>query len=84
LLFFPPPGYQDHIVLNRWTRALKPEVSGRVEVVLVPPPTVDRQPKLGHLTRAMIPQRFYVQLRTDDLHMLVVSPWFQHAQREWI
>jgi hypothetical protein len=39
---FPPPGYQDHIALNRWTKELKPEVHGRVEVVFMPPPTLDR------------------------------------------
>jgi hypothetical protein len=42
--WFPPPGYQDNIVVNRWTSALKLVVPGRVEVVLMPPPTVGRQP----------------------------------------
>jgi hypothetical protein len=45
--FFPPPEYQDHIVLNRWMRALKPKVLCRGEAVLMPPPTVDRPPKTG-------------------------------------
>ena len=31
-----------------------------------------------------MPRRFYVQLDTDDLHMLVVPPWFQAALLEWI
>jgi hypothetical protein len=31
-----------------------------------------------------MPRRFYMQLSTDDLHMLVVPPWFQDALREWI
>jgi hypothetical protein len=55
-----------------------------VEAALMPPPTVGRQPKLGHLARSMMPRRFYMQLSTDDLHMLVVPPWFQDALREWI
>jgi hypothetical protein len=82
--WFPPPGYQDNLVVNRWTSALKPVLPGRVEVLLMPPPTVGRQPNLGHIARALMPRRFYVQLNTDDLHMIVVPPWFQDALREWI
>jgi hypothetical protein len=61
-----------------------PEVPGRVEAVLMPPHTVGRQPKRGHIARAMMSRWFVMQLTTDDLHMLVVPPWFQHAFREWI
>jgi hypothetical protein len=50
-----------------------------VDVVLMPPSTVGSQLKLPHIAKAMI-----VQLSTDDLHMLVVPPWFQHTLREWI
>jgi hypothetical protein len=82
--WFPSPGYQDNIVLNRWTSSLKPIVPGRVEVVLMPFPIVGYQPKLGHIARALMPWRFYIQLKTDDLHMLVVPPWFQDALRKWI
>jgi hypothetical protein len=39
---FPPHGYQDHITLNRWMKELKLEVHGRVEAVLMPPPTLER------------------------------------------
>ena len=71
---FPPPGYQDHIALNRWTKALKPNVPGRIEAALRPTHAVGRQSKLGHIARSMTPRRFYVQLNMDDLHMLVVPP----------
>jgi hypothetical protein len=64
--------------------ALKSKVPGSLEAVLMPPPTVGLLPKLGHLTRAMMPWRFYVQLSTDDLHMLFMPPWFQHVLQEWI
>jgi hypothetical protein len=53
-----------------------------VEAVLMPPPTVGRHTKLGHIARAMMPRRFFVQLTTEDLHMVVVPPWFQHALQE--
>jgi hypothetical protein len=62
--------------LNRWTKALKPEVPGRVEAMLMPPSTIGNQLKLRHIAKAMMPQRFYVQLSTDNLHMMVVPPWF--------
>jgi hypothetical protein len=32
----------------------------------------------------MTPWRFIVQLTMDDLHMLIVLLWFQHALRDWI
>jgi hypothetical protein len=48
------------------------EVRGRVDVVLMPPPTVSCQPKLGHISMSMTPRRF------------IVPPWFHHALQEWI
>jgi hypothetical protein len=32
----------------------------------------------------MMSRRFVMKLSTNDIHMLVVPPWFQHALREWI
>lgn len=81
---FPPPGYQDHIALNRWTKVLKLEVPGRIATALMPPRTMSRQPKLGHNVRALMPRRFFAQLNTDDLHMLVAPPTFQRAPRDCI
>jgi hypothetical protein len=80
--WFPPPGYQDNIILNRRTSTLKLMVSGRVEAVLMPLPIAGSQPKLGHIARALMPRRFYVQL--NHFHMLVVPSWFQDTLRKWI
>jgi hypothetical protein len=47
-------------LMRRIDKTLKPVVPGRMEDVLMPPPTVSRQPKLGHIARALMPRRFYI------------------------
>jgi hypothetical protein len=32
----------------------------------------------------MTPRMFIVQLTMDDLHMLIMLLWFQHALQDWI
>jgi hypothetical protein len=80
----PPPRYQDKIRLNRWTKSLKPVVLDRIQAVAVPPHTHGRQPKLGNIPRAIITQRWYIQLDVNELHMLVIPLAFQQDLKEWI
>jgi hypothetical protein len=80
----PPPRYGDKLPLNRWTKALKSVVLGRIEAAVLPPPVVGKRSKRSHLPRALSPHRYYVQLNENDLHMLFVPPAFQAGLREWI
>jgi hypothetical protein len=34
---FPPPGHEHELTLNRWTRALKPQMPRRMYTALLPP-----------------------------------------------
>jgi hypothetical protein len=70
--------------MNRRTRALKSPVPGRIHASALPPYTHGRQPKLGYITRALIPRPYNAQLDIDDLHMISVPLAFHQGLREWI
>jgi hypothetical protein len=48
-----------------------------IRAAVVPPHTYGHQSKLGHITRVLIPNRFYNQLDVNDMHMLFVPSAFQ-------
>jgi hypothetical protein len=52
-------------------------VPSMIRAAVVPPHTYGHQSKLGHITRVLIPNRFYNQLDVNDMHMLFVPSAFQ-------